>query len=247
MVVDAIFDDPRLARVYDELDPARDDLDVYAGLVVELGVRSVLDVGCGTGALACTLAGRGIEVVALDPAAAMLEVAQTRRGADAVRWIHGDVTTVPVLQVDAALMTANVAQVFLTDDAWRATLLGVRRALRPEGWLVFETRIPMRRAWESWTPERTFRAVDVPGMGVVERWEEVVDVSDELVTFRTMTAFAKDHVAIESTSTLRFRDRPEIEASLLDSGFEVFELRDAPDRPGLEYVFVARRNSGHTA
>ena len=39
-------------------------------------------------------------------------------------------------------MTANVAQVFLTDVEWAATLDGIRRALRPRGTLVFETRDP---------------------------------------------------------------------------------------------------------
>ena len=54
-VPDAIFDDPRLAQVYDPLDPDRSDLDVYVDLVSELGARSVLDVGCGTGTFACLL------------------------------------------------------------------------------------------------------------------------------------------------------------------------------------------------
>jgi ubiquinone/menaquinone biosynthesis C-methylase UbiE len=64
-------------------------------LVDELGARSVLDIGCGTGTFACMLAGRGIEVTAVDPAGAMLEVARAKPGADAVRWVHGDATTLP--------------------------------------------------------------------------------------------------------------------------------------------------------
>lgn len=238
---DAIFDDPRLARVYDPLDPDRSDLDVYVALVDHLAARSVLDIGCGTGTFACMLARRGIEVTGVDPAAAMLEVARSKPGADAVQWVHGDATTLPALQVDAAFMTANVAQVFLTDDEWAATLTAARQALRPGGWLVFETRVPARRAYEQWTPELTHVAVDVPGVGTVTSWEEVIDMGAGLVTFRSMTAFERDDVVIESVSTLRFRDRPEIEASLVANGLEVAEIRDAPDRPGLEFVFVARR------
>ena len=151
VVADARFDDPRLARVYDALDPDRSDLDVYMALVDELGVRSVLDIGCGTGTFACMLAGRGIEVTAVDPAAAILDVARAKPGANAVRWVHGDATMLPALHVDAAFMTANVAQVFLADDDWAATLTAARQALRSGGWLVFETRVPARRAWERWT------------------------------------------------------------------------------------------------
>jgi hypothetical protein len=42
---------------------------------------------------------------------------------------------------------------------------------------------------------------------------------------------------------LRFRTRDEIERSLADAGFIVEDVRDAPDRPGCEFVFVAQRSS----
>ena len=144
LVADNIFEDPRLAQVYDPLDPDRSDLDVYVAMVAELGARSVLDVGCGTGTFACMLARRGVDVIAVDPAAASLDVARSKPGAEAVRWLHGDATTLPPLAVDAAFMTGNVAQVFLTDDDWTATLRGIWFTLRPGGWLVFETARPRR-------------------------------------------------------------------------------------------------------
>lgn len=49
---DEIFEHPRLVAIYDALDPDRRDLDVYAAIAGELGVRRVLDVGCGTGTFA---------------------------------------------------------------------------------------------------------------------------------------------------------------------------------------------------
>ena len=238
---DAIYDDPRLAQVYDPLDPDRSDLDVYIDLVEELDARSVLDVGCGTGTFACMLVRHGVHVTAIDPARASLDVAQAKPGTDAVDWLFGDATMLPPLNVDAAFMTGNVAQVFLTDDDWAATLRGIRAALRPGGMLVFETRDPARRAWEEWTPELTRTVVDVPEVGVVESWGEVTSVELPLVTFRSMTAFRRDDLVLESTSTLRFRDRSEIEDMLVREGFELTEIRDAPDRPGREFVFLSRR------
>jgi len=56
-----------------------------------------------------------------------------------------------------------------------------------------------------------------------------------------MTVFQRDQLALESMSTLRFRELAEIEESLIRAGYEVMEVRDAPDRPGREFVFVCRR------
>jgi SAM-dependent methyltransferase len=240
-MADAIFEDPRLARIYDPLDPDRGDLDVYLAIAAEFGARSVLDVGCGTGTFACLLAGRGLQVAGVDPAEASLDVARAKPGAGAVRWLRGDATSLPAMQVDLATMTGNVAQVFVTDDEWQATLEGVHAALRPGGRLVFETRDPAKRAWLSWNRGMSFTRTDIPGVGIVQSWHELTEVSDELVTFRSVTVFEADGTELTSDSTLRFRDREEVTAALQSAGYRLDEVRDAPDRPGREFVFVASR------
>jgi SAM-dependent methyltransferase len=241
---DAPFDDARLAAIYDALDPDRSDLDAYLAMIEELGARSVLDLGCGTGVFALLLADRGIEVIGMDPAGASLDVARAKAGAERVTWIHGDATAIPAtVQVDAVTMTANVAQVFHTDAGWRDTLLAVRGALRPGGWLIFESRDPARRAWEEWSEELTRSTTDIPGVGPVTDWVQVIEVVGDgaLVTFDSPNVFEADGTVITSRSTLRFRSRAEIEASLAEAGFFVDEVRDAPDRPGRELVFLGRR------
>ncbi|MVA76293.1 methyltransferase domain-containing protein [Auraticoccus sp. F435] len=239
---DALFEHPVLARLYDPLDADRSDLDVYVDLVAELGARRVLDVGCGTGSLAVLLAARGVDVVGVDPAAASLEVARGKPGAERVRWLHGEATSLPPLSVDCALMTGNVAQVFLTGEEWAATLVGVHGALRPGGWFVFESRIPEREGWREWNPEQSRVVVDVPGFGRVASWSQVTAVDGPLVTFRSHTELLdRDEALPVSTSTLRFWTRQELETSLAAAGFTVAEVRDAPDRPGREMVVLARR------
>lgn len=205
---DEEFNDPRLACLYDVLDPDRSDLDGYLSLAEELGASRVLDVGCGTGVLALRMAGRGMSVVAVDPAEASLDVARTRPGAERVTWLLGDATSLPGLRVDLATMTANVAQVFLTDEAWQATLTAVHRALRPGGVLAFETRDPGARGWEAWLPSTSRRSTEVPGVGQVTTWVELLEVTEDplLVTFRWHYGFPGGEERL-STSTLRFRDR----------------------------------------
>ena len=147
VVPDRIFDEPRLADIYDQLDPDRSDLAVYASIARELGAQSAVDIGCGTGTLACLLAEEGLDVVGLDPAAAMLAVARVKPGAERVRWVHGVAADLPAMQADLATMTGNVAQVFLDEDEWAETLRAAHRVLKPGGWLVFEARRPEREVW----------------------------------------------------------------------------------------------------
>ena len=240
-VPDPIFADPRLAEIYDPLDPDRGDLDAYLAYVDRFTARSVLDVGCGTGTFACLVAARGIDVTGVDPAAASLDVARRKPGADRVRWVLGDATSLPRCQADLAVMTGNVAQVFLTDDQWASALAGVRAAVRPGGAFVFEVRDPKDRAWEAWTRAATFERVDLPGVGPVEQWVDVTDVTGQLVSFTWTFRFERTGEELTSSSTLRFRERHEVAASLAAGGLDLLEVADAPDRPGREFVFVTRR------
>jgi SAM-dependent methyltransferase len=240
-VPDAIFAHPRLASIYDAFDGDRDDLTAYLNVADELGADRVLDVGCGTGCLAVLLADGGRMVVGVDPAETSLEVAKSKDRAGRVTWVHGDVTTVPRLGADLAVMTGNVAQVFLTDDSWSQTLQGIGAALRPGGHLVFETRRPEYRAWEEWAADDARVTLDVPGIGTVERRLEVTDVSLPLVSFRFTYRFLADGAVVTSDSTIRFRNRDEVETSLVAGGYRTLDVREAPDRPGREFVFIAQR------
>jgi SAM-dependent methyltransferase len=228
--------------LYDPLDTDRGDLDVYAAMAAEFGARDVLDIGCGTGVLACLLAGRGHSVTGLDPALASLDIARGKPFADRVRWIHGTVAALPdELRFDLVTMTGNVAQVFLSDAGWAEVTSAAHRALRPGGRLVFETRDPARQAWREWDRAHTHVKTGIPGVGGFEGWTEVTDVSGEFVTFRATYVFASDGAVLTADSTLRFRPRAAVAHSLTVAGFTVDEVRDAPDRPGKEFVFIASR------
>lgn len=238
---DAIFAHPRLAPVYDAFDGPRDDLPAYVAIADQLGARHVLDVGCGTGCLALMLAGTGRAVVGVDPADASLDVARSKDGGAGVTWICGDPAAVPAGRADLALMTGNVAQVFVADQDWDRVLRAIGTALRPGGRLVFETRRPGYQAWKEWAAQTDPERRDVPGSGLVERRLEVTAVDLPLVSFRHTYTFLADGAIVTSDSTLRFRDRDEVESSLIAAGYRVLDVREAPDRPGREFVFLAER------
>ena len=240
---DAIFAHPRLAQIYDAFDGPRVDLAPYLAMVAEFNANKILDVGCGTGNLAIELAGRGYEVVGIEPAQASLDVAKSKPGADKVTWLHGTATNAPELDFDLATMTGNVAQVFLTEDDWTDTLRGIHQALRPEGYLVFEIRRPDFRAWEHWAAERATVTSNIPGIGEVNQRFEITEINLPYVSFRNTYHFAEDDTEITSDSTLWFQSQEEIETSLTKTGFKVLEIRDAPDRPNREYVFLTQRTT----
>lgn len=141
------------------------------------------------------------------------------------------------LATDLVVMTGNVAQVFVSDDDWARTLDAVHECLRPGGWLAFETRRPEARDWERWDIAPTTISLPDGRSAVVTR--TVTESAPPLVTFET--SLTVDGEVIPSSSTLRFRERHEVEVDLAEHGFEVVDVRDAPDRPGKELVFLARR------
>jgi hypothetical protein len=105
---------------------------------------------------------------------------------------------------------------------------------------VFETRDPAFKGWQEWNRRASYHVTNIHGVGTVESWFELTDVSLPLVRFRGTWVFSDGEV-LTSDSTLRFRERQEVQAALLDSGYVVLDVRDAPDRPGREFVFVCEK------
>src|SRR4029077_7599279 len=79
------LEDSLFASLYDYFNGLDICDDFYHGLARTLksGAR-VLDLGCGTGLLACRIAHQGLAVTGVDPAEGMLGVAQSRPGAERV-------------------------------------------------------------------------------------------------------------------------------------------------------------------
>jgi SAM-dependent methyltransferase len=243
------FSDPRLAVVYDALGPERADTDFYLALAAELTARSVIDLGCGTGLLACELAQRGHSVIGVDPAAAMLDVARGRPGGELVRWVEGDAARLGAHTADLVTMTGHVAQVITDDESWQATLAATHEALRPGGRVAFESRDPDARAWQAWTRQDSLRTADGGASGVFEWWYELTEVIGGGARVRSEVhyRFLSSGEELVSRNELRFRTRAELTAGLTRAGFAVQRVYGDWDRrpagPGNpEMIVIAARD-----
>ncbi len=159
--LDLHYVDPRLVELYDRDNPRGADTDFYLGLAADLDARRILDLGCGTGVLTREFAAvDDRHVIGVDPAPAMLVVACRPPGAERVQWVEGDASAIGTPEADLVVMTGNVAQVFLDDAEWAATLRAIHAALCPGGHLAFESRNPDDCAWERWTRDATYEQID---------------------------------------------------------------------------------------
>jgi ubiquinone/menaquinone biosynthesis C-methylase UbiE len=237
-----LYSDPRLVALYDTLNPFGPDTEFYLALAESAG--HIVDLGCGTGLLACELAQRGYRVTGIDPSREMLRVARHRPEGKRVTWIEGDAAALSFVgPVDLLLMTGHVAQIFLDDTAFLATLQAARRAVQPGGRIAFESRHPAARAWEAWTPERSMRRI-----GDVEIWQErhAQPDPDETgrVAFTTHYRFASGE-EITAPSELKFRTQAELEHLIRQAGFAAIDWygdwnRAPVDKTSRELIAVAR-------
>lgn len=98
--------------VYDQINGWGKDDDFFLALLKRCDVKTIADLGCGTGRLTTHFAEAGYEVTAIDPNAEAIEVAKGKGTLRKVKWIVGDSTDLPTNAFDAVIMTANVARCF---------------------------------------------------------------------------------------------------------------------------------------
>jgi SAM-dependent methyltransferase len=235
----------RLAGVYDEIviDPCHDR---WASYLHELwstdpeGVRSVLDLCCGTGLLAGELIARGYRVAGVDAADAMLAQARERLG----REVPLSRMTLPDLAIegvfDAAVCTFDGLN-YLAPDELRLTMASVALRLRPAGWLVFDLHTD---GMMNFTISNPVVAGESAGTGfvissIVDRGTRTCDTTIELTRPRAGEPFSEQHRQY-------FHTDAEVRAFLQDAGFAVTAVgeeytHEPVDASTLRATWSARR------
>jgi len=119
------------------------DVDFYRRIC--RGVGQVLELGCGSGRIACALAAAGCRVVGLDRHPGMLRAAARRAAgleagtADRLCWIEADMTAFALdRRFDRVLIPYNGLYCLLDDDAVTSCLRAARDHLARGGRLVLD-------------------------------------------------------------------------------------------------------------
>jgi hypothetical protein len=112
--------------------PVTDDLDVLVGHLAVDG-RDVVDVGCGSGALAVALQARGARVTGIEISDRQLAAARARDDADGIAFAVGRAEALPLADgsqdVVVFMRSLHHVPIERLDDALREA----RRVLRPDG------------------------------------------------------------------------------------------------------------------
>jgi predicted TPR repeat methyltransferase len=235
----------RLAGVYDDIvvDPCHAD---WASFLDERwradpeGVRSVLDLCCGTGLLAGELTARGYRVVGVDASDAMLALARERLGAEVTfsRMTLPDLTVEGVF--DAAVCTFDGLN-YLNADELPLTFAAVSERLRLGGWLVFDLHTDAMMDFTAANPTVAGRAAgnDFAISSVVDLGARTCDTTIELTRPRHGDPFSEQHRQY-------FHADADVRAALGAAGFAVVAVEEEythepADASTLRATWTARR------
>jgi SAM-dependent methyltransferase len=224
---DRLFRDSQLVDFYDYDNRWGPDDDCCLALAEN--ATSVLDLGCGTGRLTTALADNGREVVGVDPAKAMLDVAKARPSAnsvtwiDPVTWIESDARNIRLgRNFDLILLTGHAFQVFLCKADQAAVLQTISEHLGPTGRFIFDSRNPVVEEWREWNETESLHQFQHATFGAIKPWNTAQhDHVTGNVTYQTNYIVSATGQHFSATSCIRFTPQPELERSLAESGLAV--------------------------
>jgi SAM-dependent methyltransferase len=191
---------------------------------VQAGQR-VVDVGCGSGNVSLLAARAGAEVIGVDPAARLLEVARANAAAAglAARFVPGDAAALPLddASVDAAVSVFGV--IFAPDPEAAAAELA--RVVGPAGRIVLSAWSPeggMIRV-TSLVADTVRQALRTPAGPAPFAWHDQAALADLFGPHGFRVSVAQHSLAFTASSPQAYLDRTERAHPLAVAGNAVLD------------------------
>ena len=213
------YENPKLTSVYDLDSGWSADRDFYLSLAGSAPL-SILDIGCGTGLLCNQYAASNHEVTGVDPSGAMLDVGRQKPYGKKIDWVQSFAQDLNLKKTfDLIIMTGHAFQVLIQDDDILATFRSMRKHLKPDGIIVFESRNPVIDWTINWNYDMEF---NLPDGGIVKESRRFISMEENKMSFDLRYQFQDE--LLTSESLLRFWTRQEIEDHAAATGLSVEKI-----------------------
>ena len=207
--------------------------------------KSVMEIGCGTGAHASEMARLGFELEGVDMSEGMLEAAEARLSsldselASKLTFSRGDARTVRLgRKFDAVISLFHVMSYQTSNEDLAAAFTTAREHLEPNGVFVFDCWYgpAVLRQW----PSVTEKHLSDESTAVFRRAEPVIHANENTVDVNyTVTVTDKLTGAeeiLKETHHMRYLFTPEIALALEAAGMKLIDSKGwmSDDPPGFE-------------
>lgn len=195
-------------------------------------IRSVLDLGCGTGSHALIFANMGYDVTGIDLSEAMLGIAQTKAAESDknLKFQKQDIRHLELAQqFDAAVAMFAVMGYQTSNKDFEDTLISVYSHLSPGGLLVFDVWFGPAVLTEK--PQDRMKIVKSQNKKIIRYAHPILDVVHHTVEVNYTILEITDQKATEITEhhLMRYFFYQEIAYFLEKSGFKLLQIKPFMD------------------
>jgi SAM-dependent methyltransferase len=213
-------------------------------------VKTILELGCGTGKHASLLAQRGYEVTGVDQSETMLEAARSRGEGLSVKFVNGDVRDVQLnTSFDVVLSLFHVVSYLINSNDLDSAFKNAAKHLNRGGIFIFD--VWYLPAVLSFKPEVRIKRLE-DDRSIITRIaepcihmeENVVDVNYEILIENKETHCLD---RLKETHRMRYLSSPEIAYFAKNAGLEILHSEEwiSGKKPGADtwgVCFVCRKN-----